>query len=299
MEASHVAEEATGTTELERRLKAVQIATASLSPTSADLLQLADEEFFCVAGAGNGFSNMFKVDPVVTRAEEIAWIWREVLLCGVPLKTSSLLVVHEVAPPIFVDRDRAALLCELAWRLARLDAGKLRGQRNCFLVLGTKGVGKSTFLRALASANVLVSTAATTTIFVDYKKHGVIAPFDLIVDALRSSDAPFDLDGAASGDALRLHLMKNHKRFVLIIDEFEFVYKQDKPLADTIFRQMCCILDVKAERPVVVILTGSAAVLRSLVFCRGTTSHPHYPPVGTWNSEASTTQNSCPQLCVL
>jgi len=57
---------------------------------------------------------------------------------------------------------------------------------------------------------------------------------------MRESEAAFDPSVASSTDALRLHLIAKRRRFVLIIDKFECVYKQGRTLTETVYRIAKC-----------------------------------------------------------
>ena len=82
--------------------------------------------------------------------DDTAMNWNAYLLEGKrggPPSASS--VIPSIGTPTFVC-SRGTVIRQLAHRLTLLDEGQLRGQSNCFVVLGTRGVGKTHLMDALA-----------------------------------------------------------------------------------------------------------------------------------------------------
>jgi len=156
------------------------------------------------------------------RRHATAALWQVFLLEGAA-GAPSLIATHADTAPTFVDAARREALVGLAPRLVDLDSGVLEGQRNCFVLLGMRGVGKSHFLKSLVHVVARAALPTTCVIVVNFKNAGVVSLFAAIRAALRDAGEtpPADADGL---DALHVYLKAAERRVFLVVDEVEQLY---------------------------------------------------------------------------
>jgi hypothetical protein len=168
----------------------------------------------------------------------------------------------------FFDTSRREIMLELAPRLTQLDMSCLRGQKNCFLILGTRGVGKTFFIKSVLCAFVLNSSSTSLTIYLNMKDDKLMKSlFGIIYSTVAEKYDLEDLNDI-EGDDLVEFLLTNGINVLLVVDEVECLYSKspDDELASRILGELHFLGELDGPRPVLVILSGSAAVLRSLVF---------------------------------
>lgn len=205
---------------------------------------------------------------------QVEWWVEEVLegrLDKVPWSVSTLRM------PVFVDTARREALRAIIPKLHRLHNGTLQGQKSCFLLIGPRGAGKSTFLRALAAATCDLASSNTAVVYRNFKSEALVPPSVLISSALQTRETSDDQ--AATGSQEKTlddltRILRNRRLNVLIfLDEFERIYAEDNDLSRLIVRELHAIGDYSGTsampRRVMVIATGSAAVLRKLAFSIG------------------------------
>jgi len=181
--------------------------------------------------------------------------------------------MSDATQPTFVCASRWAVLRALVPRLTALDSGTLCGQRNCHIVLGSHGVGKSWFVRSLVRVVALMARPTTCVIHVNFQTEGVREPLHLLQEAFAAAGGlalPPVLRAPAASFSELLDFMREHsRRAFLVIDGVEGLYRRprDCPIADRVYRQLHTMGELDgASRPVVAVLTGSAAVLRTLLY---------------------------------
>lgn len=218
-----------------------------------------------LAGEGEGrLSNAWS-------PHQFAKHWKDIFLEG-RQEIQSLLSLNSLLPT-FVCDSRFAALTHLAPRLTSLDDGTLSGQSNAFILVGTRGVGKTRFIKSLFYVVAKMAKPSTFTIYCNYKSSGVVAPAQLLVEAMRElyPDIATLLMSESMGLSDVLRVMYTAKlRCFLIIDEVEELYKlpADSETADRVYRQLHVMGEMDCERPIFPLLTGSAAALRPLLYSK-------------------------------
>ena len=206
--------------------------------------------------------------------------WKNELLEGTPGRPS-LVSTHNSGEPTFVCPSRLSVLEFIAPRLSLLDAGELGGQNNCCVVFGTRELGKSTFLSSIAHVVALVAAPTTGVVALNFKTEGVSEPLHALQRLLALGMSGPSL-GDATGDisSVLQVMVDNSRRAVLFIDDVEALFRMDadSALAAQVFQQLVAMGRWGGTRPVVVVLTGSAAVLRSLLFCNSSANIAHEFP---------------------
>ena len=182
-------------------------------------------------------------------------------------------VARAGAAPVFVCPSRFAMLERLAYRLVRLDDGLLTGQRNCFAVFGTRGIGKTHFLKSIGAVVAACGRPTTGFVYVNCLDHGVREPRDMLRELLlQRDDCVSEPDLAdphmALSDVLAF-MARRGLRAVLVIDEVEMLYKrerEDATFVRAVHAQLHTLGELSGARPVLAVGTGNVAVLRSLLF---------------------------------
>lgn len=145
-------------------------------------------DLFIEWGAGEAASGLdpFAGGPLArVDAEVTARTWQHLLFEG-DVDTAPL-----IGPlPTFICRSRLEALKTIAPRLTRLDHGVLHGQRNCFALLGARGVGKTHFMKSLARIVASIARPSTCVIYVNLKSAGLREPLQLLQEALRRPGQP-------------------------------------------------------------------------------------------------------------
>ena len=180
----------------------------------------------------------------------------------------------------FICSSRMDALIELAPRLVQLDAGTLRGRRNCFALIGSRQMGKTTFMRGLAHAVARGASPRTVTISINFTEDGVQEPLHLLQRALSVATSGVTLSAellkpTASIKGVLECMLSHRVGAFLCIDDVEALYRRplNCELAARVFQQLRVLGSMDGPRPVVVVLTGSAAVLRVLLFAIDTPDH--------------------------
>ena len=171
------------------------------------------------------------------------------------------------ATPTYVDASRRVALEAIVPALTLLDDGALAGQRNCWILLGARGVGKTRFLKAIVHALWGATRATTCTIYVNFGTMGVTRLTTMIFRSLREKFPQLPMLPEGREWELITGVLQ-HKRLnvVVVIDELEALYRQDDALSNATLRDLHVVGEMDASRRVVVLATGSAAVLRRLVY---------------------------------
>ena len=93
------------------------------------------------------------------------------------------------------------------------------------------------------------------------------SPFQLIISALAAKYS-ISVDTNSTKDEVVEVLLNNHINVVLVLDEVDRLYAatQDDISAKEIMNELCFLGELDGRRPIIVILSGSVAVLRSLCF---------------------------------
>lgn len=206
--------------------------------------------------------------------------WKNELFEGTP-GAPSLVSMHTSGEPTFVCPSRLSVLEFIAPRLSLLDAGDLGGQNNCCVVFGTRELGKSTFLSSIAHIVAFAAAPTTGVVALNFKTDGVSEPLHALQRLLALGMSGPSL-GDAAGDisSVLQFMVDNCRRAVLFIDDVEALFRMDAEsvLAARVFQQLVAMGRWSGARPVVVVLTGSAAVLRSLLFCNSSANIAHEFP---------------------
>ncbi|KAI3656093.1 hypothetical protein MP638_004406 [Amoeboaphelidium occidentale] len=164
----------------------------------------------------------------------------------------------------YVDSSRLAAINTLERRVERLVANTLRGQMQCFLVIGMHGVGKSQFLIELGrwSAHIATPTHAFVYLPCDNK----VAKSTLVktlYDVAKHLGWITDEPMWGSISLCWKWLIKSGRTMLVVLDEFENIYRT----ADQDWTsQLRLVGDMSGPRPLMVLLCGSAARLRDLCF---------------------------------
>jgi len=168
-------------------------------------------------------------------------------------------------------------LVELAPRLAELDSGTLCGQKNCFAIIGSRQSGKTAFMRSVVHAVASAASRRTVAICVNFSDTGVREPLHLLQHALISCPditlPPELAESTASFVDLLDFMISRNLRALVCIDDIEALYRcpRDSLLAERVFMQLRVLGSHNGpQRPAIVVLTGSAAVLRVLLFALDT-----------------------------
>jgi hypothetical protein len=221
-------------------------------------------------GQGEGLAA--NLDTNASSPNRIAVYWRESFLEG-SQKKQSLLSLNSLSPT-FVCDSRFAALTHLAPRLTALDNGTLRGQNNAFILAGTRGVGKTWFVKSLYYVVAKMAKSSTFTVYCNYKSTGVVEPVKLLLEALQKQYP--DIDIPEWSESIEFHevldVMNNaNLRCFLIIDEVEEIYKlpANNVVADRVYRQLYTMGEMACKRLILPLLIGSAAALRPLLYSKG------------------------------
>lgn len=171
-------------------------------------------------------------------------------------------------PDNFLDGSRETMLDVIVPVLTLLSEGRLSGNHNCFLVLGTRGVGKTHFCRSLTYCNAVMSRKNVCSIYVNCKVQSSCSPFSVVHNALKNSDHALNLPSvpwtSSQGDHLLKLLIEKQIHVFLVLDEVEELYRGESTLDS--LRQLHAIGNWSQSRPIVVLAIGSSAVLRTLFF---------------------------------
>ena len=179
--------------------------------------------------------------------------------------TPSILVL----PELFMD-TRKDLLDGLAEPTIQLDRGKKKGNGGVGrIILGPKGTGKSTFLQAYAiAANLLCDN--TIIIWIDYQRLKVARPDTLLPSqflyyaycCFRDEFEYFEEDLTILDNVLPI-LKKSKKRFLIICDEFDKVFKFEDSIGPKIISQFQS-LGGDTEGIFFPLISGSSSALYNL-----------------------------------
>lgn len=169
--------------------------------------------------------------------------------------------------PLFVDDSRRRFINMLFPKLLHLAAGRLCGQRACYLLQGARGLGKSTFVHVLAAAAAAHAPPSMLIIYVNWKSAPVRSIAATIIQALSERSPPLEgVPVAGSGlDAVHKYL---RDQALSVFNQARSVAEED--LKVEIGRELHNIGDYsgssKFPRRIMVVATGSTAVLRKLAF---------------------------------
>lgn len=173
--------------------------------------------------------------------------------------------------PTFICKSRYEALKTLAPRLTRLDNGTLTGQGNCFTLLGARGVGKTHFIKSIAHVVAQFSRPITCVIYANLKSIGMREPLKLLQDALQDPRSGIQLPEDLRGNDILLSRVLDFmndkgRRILLLLDEAECLYLEYDESSKRANRQLHAIGERSSNRPIMAMLTGSAAVLRALLY---------------------------------
>lgn len=213
-------------------------------------------------------------DAWLNMDENDAVVWWNTLLTGggtSSVVSSPLLSAKSVGLVVFVDSQRKAALKLIIPKLRKLFLGRLVGQNSCFVFVGPRGVGKSTFLLAMAATAAEHAPAKSLIMYTNWKSNTPQRPSELILEALKHHHAAAYQDRA--GDTIDdVHdLLSDHNiSCVLVIDELERLYTCNNEAHTAILQELYAIGDnggtARWPRRIIIIATGNAAVLPTLVF---------------------------------
>ena len=203
--------------------------------------------------------------------------WRASFFQGSPGRVPLLARVPRHSLTTFICASRLSALVELAPRLAELDAGTLCGQKNCFAIIGSRQTGKTAFMRSVVHAVASAASRRTVAICVNFTDTGVREPLHLLQHALAGCPditlPPELAESTASFVDLLDFMITSNLRALLCIDDIEALYRcpRDSLLAERVFMQLRVLGSHNGpQRPAIVVITGSAAVLRVLLFALDT-----------------------------
>lgn len=177
---------------------------------------------------------------------------------------------------LFIGRGREKYLRQLCFTLSKLVAGTLRGQQNCFLGLGVKGIGKSQFFIALGDWMTRIGDTNCAFIYLEMGNSREDSIYNMkttnvckIVHhfALLSEWSETPADAWASITACVDWLNSHSRRVFLVLDEFEKCFAQENTAG--LLSDLSGVGGWSGERPIVIVLLGSSSYLRNLCFCKG------------------------------
>ena len=228
-------------------------------------------------------SDTSSIDALIN-AEKLIDVQEEILLRGVGIIGQNQLRSHQQIIDHFknyfanlyfdVDRKKCAkMLCPV---LSSLVNGELEGQKNCFLGIGVKGVGKSQFFIALGQW-AIQGLGDKNCAFL-YRDMGVTEESSIYnisrtnmrkiihnIGVTANWDVP-STPWSSINDCWQW-LLDKRKRIFVVLDEFEKTYSRVNTCG--LLDDLCNIGNRSGPRPIVVVLLGSSSYLRSLCFCIG------------------------------
>jgi hypothetical protein len=220
--------------------------------------------------------------PTTKSGQKMRPVAEEVFVQGymdqVPSGSESLAfkAFQETFVDLYFDSDRTGAsetLCPLIFRLVNRS---LSGQRNCFLGLGVRGIGKSQYFIALGDWACKSSTKNFAFLYKEMGSVETASIFDLRTTNIRKM--VHYLATLAGWEGLVKDpwntigncwewLVNNNKQVLLVLDEFEKTYRVEN--TGGLIADLSAIGGRSGPRPIVIILLGSSSVLRSLCFCTG------------------------------
>ena len=147
--------------------------------------------------------------------------------------------------------------------LSELVSGRLEGQKNCFLGIGIRGVGKSQFfvglgqwMTTIGDTNSALFYREMNATYIRQNTNIRMIVFNIVKNAKwdKCPVEPWENIGKCWE-----WLNQNDKRIFIVLDEFESVYVED----------MSSVGSMSGKRPLVIVALGSSSDLRSLCFCKG------------------------------
>eukprot|EP01039_Chlorochromonas_danica_P010730 gene10730-11915_t len=177
---------------------------------------------------------------------------------------------------VFIDSSRNEHSLTLCGKLAELAAGRLEGQRNCFLGLGARGIGKSQFFTALGDWFTRIGDSNSAFL---YRQMGVTdnsSPFNTETTNVRKIIRYLALklkwdnvpeESWENSTECMDWLLANNKRVFLVLDEFEQCYRVRNTAG--LISELAEVGGDAGQRPLVIALLGSSSRLRSLCFNKG------------------------------
>jgi len=174
-----------------------------------------------------------------------------------------------IAPPLYLDADRTAVLEDLASVVHCFDSGAASGNVFGRMITGPAGVGKSSFLQAM----VLGITACAKRTLAAYFNVNALTPLPLPSELVArvcaaAGDPAFQLpEGTDTRDhiamisalcALRVHV-------VLVLDELHTAFTRSPAEGHPWFRQIASLI-VSSSAAVSVVMSGSSDHLADLCF---------------------------------
>lgn len=166
-------------------------------------------------------------------------------------------------PDFYMDSSRREFLLDAERTLVDLTGDRLRGMTSFRrLLLGRKGVGKTSLFRVLSK--VAVDVYKATAVLIDYTNAPKARmPLDVVWSSLggRSDEAPVDV---AHLDA---YLRRTKRFLLLVVDELDTVFTGACPIGKEIVGELMEI-GSSAEGRIHCILSGSSSRLRQLCFAK-------------------------------
>jgi hypothetical protein len=175
-----------------------------------------------------------------------------------------------------------------------MERDQLRGNSNCRLLLGVKGVGKTTLLQCIT-----IATAAFTNnvipIYVDYKAllkqdREDLLPSEIICYACSNYGRDLKCNPYDIVEVMHL-LRKNKIRILFIADEFQTVYSVASKIGGPIIAQ-CLSIGNSTDGLICAVLSGSSAAMRDLCYCHLSDdlikSYPSYTSYASLNNSKYT-----------
>ena len=184
---------------------------------------------------------------------------------------------------LYLDSDRLKAIELLCPKLKALARGELSDQMNCFLFLGSAGVGKTQFIIALGQWFIDIQVNPSG-IFIFYDSCNNSNPFNVSgnLDLMaiihyhgREAHWPDIPDEPWSSlDDCWDWLITNNKRVLLALDEFDRLFKFSNH--GGFMNQLASVGNYSGPRPIVAILCGSSSYLYKLCFQKANHSLAHF-----------------------
>jgi hypothetical protein len=212
------------------------------------------------------------LDSSATVRAEIRRDSSRIILRGCATQVKDLQAEYEKVDqlfPLVKDESRNSLSTELFTRLNKLNRKNLAGQKNGFLLLGHKGVGKTKFLKSCLLANYLASDKMVVNVYICLKNNRDLTNVNTLFSTIfKKSHPELPLPvvdpGMADMDRWWNWMLDNQLRLFLILDEFEFLYSL--PDESKFIGDISNIGERSGDRAILSIVSGSSAYLRALTF---------------------------------
>jgi hypothetical protein len=173
---------------------------------------------------------------------------------------------------LYFDQSRIDFVKLICPKLRLLAQKQLDGQKNCFLLLGIQGIGKSQILTSLGHWVTAMGGSTTGFYFVsiggrrqgDPLGRSLISMRYIVHDMAKRLDwNPPEICWESITDAWDW-MLANGKVAFLVLDEFHKLYVEENSAG--IFFELYTIGNNSGKRPIMVVLNGSSPWMRPLAF---------------------------------